>query len=102
MARRFRKRRRYQQPRPTPVHHIRLRLPRVEITADRKWYVIRTMAQMDRRFEREATELGFQTYIPTLVEQRPRRGKLVESPVYPAAGYVFAGTQGASECVWQL
>src|SRR4051812_22996645 len=89
-----RRRRRYQlAKKPTPAHFVRLKLPRVEITHGRQWYVVRTMANLDRRFEREARQLGAETYIPTLVEERVRRNRKIEVGVYPAAGYVFLGTQ---------
>jgi hypothetical protein len=91
-AKRWRK---YRQPKATPVHFVRLRLPRVEIAPGRKWFVVRTLPRMDQRVAEELQALGAETYVPVLVEERVRRGRRVEHPQHPAAGYVFAGTAAA-------
>jgi hypothetical protein len=84
--------RKYRQPKATPVHFVRLRLPRVEIAPGRKWFVVRTLPRMDQRVAEELGGLGAETYVPVLVEERVRRGRRIEHPQHPAAGYVFAGT----------
>src|SRR5215207_693163 len=96
---RNRRRRKYQTPKPTPTYFVRLKLPKVEISADRQWFIIRTMAQMDRSVAAQIARLGAEAYVPTLVEERIRRGKKVEVPDLPAAGYVFAGVIEAPERV---
>jgi hypothetical protein len=93
-ARRWRK---YRQPKATPVHFVRLRLPRVEIAPGRKWFVVRTLPRMDQRVAEELQALGAETYVPVLVEERVRRGRRIEHPQHPAAGYVFAGTTLAAD-----
>src|SRR3954451_24943215 len=76
----------------TPTHFVRLKLPRVEIALDKKWFVIRTLPHMDQRAARELQALGVETYVPVLIEERIRCGRKIEHPQRPAAGYVFAGT----------
>jgi hypothetical protein len=71
-AKRWRK---YRQPKATPVHFVRLRLPRVEIAPGRKWFVVRTLPRMDQRVAEELQALGAETYVPVLVEERVRRGR---------------------------
>jgi hypothetical protein len=90
--RRNRRKLRYQIAKLTPTYFVRLKLPRVEISPGRKWYIVRTMAHADRRVAEGIQSLGAEVYVPTLVEERVRRGKRVEVPGLPAAGYVFAGT----------
>jgi hypothetical protein len=89
--RRNRRKLRIQTPKQTPVHFVRLKLPRVEISPDRRWYVVRTMAQMDNRVRDSLNDIGAETYLPILVEERIRRNKRIEWPQRPLAGYVFAG-----------
>lgn len=90
--RRNRRKLRYQIAKLTPTYFVRLKLPRVEISPGQKWYIVRTMAHADRRVAEGIQSLGAEVYVPTLVEERVRRGKRVEVPDLPAAGYVFAGT----------
>lgn len=92
----------YRQPKATPVHFVRLRLPRVEIAPGRKWFVVRTRPRMDERVSEELKALGAETYVPLLVEKRVRRNRRVEYPQHPAAGYVFAGTTLTAETVSAL
>jgi hypothetical protein len=87
------KRRRPMVPAPSPVHFVRLRLPKVELAEGRRWFVVRSQPMMDTRVERELKALGAETYVPFLVEKRARRGRLVDHKALPAAGYVFAGTE---------
>jgi hypothetical protein len=94
--RRNRRKLRIQAPKQTPVHFVRLKLPRVEISTERKWFVVRTMAQMDNRVRDGLHDIGAETYLPILVEERIRRNKRVEWPQRPLAGYVFAGIIGGS------
>jgi transcription antitermination factor NusG len=68
----------------------------VEISTERKWFVVRTMAQMDNRVRDGLHDIGAETYLPILVEERIRRNKRVEWPQRPLAGYVFAGIIGGS------
>jgi hypothetical protein len=98
-AKRWRK---YRQPKATPVHFVRLRLPRVEIAPGRRWFVVRTLPRMDQRVAEELQALGAETYVPVLVEERIRRGRRIEHPQHPAAGYVFAGTTLAAEAASAL
>jgi transcription antitermination factor NusG len=100
--RRYRKAKLYKTVKHTPAHYVRLKLPKVEITPDRRWYVVRTMAHQDRRVAEQLEERGAVTYRPVLVEERVKRGKRVELPKYPAAGYVFAGLQEAVQGVERL
>jgi hypothetical protein len=83
---------RHRQPKVTPTHFVRLKLPRVEIASGRKWFVVRTLPRMDQRVAEELQALDAETYVPVLVEERVRRGRRIEHPQHPAAGYVFAGT----------
>ena len=90
--RRNRRKQRLRRPQPMPLRYVvPLRLPRVEITPDRRWYVVRTLAQMDNRVLEGLRGLGAETYLPVLVEERIRRGRRIEWPQKPLAGYVFVG-----------
>jgi hypothetical protein len=57
--------------------------------------VVRTLPRMDQRVAEELQALGAETYVPVLVEERVRRGRRIEHPQHPAAGYVFVGTAAA-------
>jgi hypothetical protein len=96
-----RKRQRYKlaADAPTPTHFVRIQLPKVEIGPDRRWYVVRTLANTDKRVAKEVEDRGAQSYVPMLVEERVRRHRIIEATSYPAAGYVFVGTDVPPEHV---
>ncbi|WP_457091049.1 transcription termination/antitermination NusG family protein [Microvirga sp. P5_D2] len=89
--RRKKHRQRYETPKPTSTHFIRLeRLP-VKIDESRKWYVVRVNSKTEAKVQKSLEKAGFATYRPVEPDMVRRRGRVYEVGKRPAAGYLFVG-----------
>lgn len=76
---------------PTPEHHVIIRLPRVTIDPGRQWYVVKTLHRETERTVEAVEQHGVVPYVPAVIERVMQRGRLRDVKRLPLGGYWFAG-----------